>query len=437
MAGVSRRTVQRALDDGRLSGDGPRFGRYAAGLDLDEVLAVFRNKNEAKRNHAPAHFRVVQNIKQARGDWRVVFGAMAELIAQGETVDLDLVAAAFACLHESHYGYLRDFCAVVEGRVEGKFDPQRWGLRLGLAVRKTLGGFDPVPKNLSAAAAWRGMQNMLLGPYPPQSRGFPHLMFGYAGEPRRPSVWLQTRPIWDKPDSGRVWVSTPEYGEVTVGTPARLRLACLDKTTRDRFNDALAVLSAAVAVRGRGEYMRDAWPVVSAYLNGDAANLGRRRYKDDDAKVERDAKMHRLGAAKHLRSVGISLKTVADLRAGLVGIRRRLGEISLDDADDKRATVAKEKATDKDLEDLRDRPARLSKSTVARVMGVSRMTVYYWKRETAKLAALPAPRQIVFHCRECGAVVDENMDDCPECKRLLVFENHREMAAPTARHASD
>ena len=399
IARVSRRTVQRALEDGRLSRVKNEFGRYAAGLDLSAVLAAFPARNRKNRRHVPVHVRVVQNVERVGGDWRVVFGALAALIARGRTVDLDLVAASFACLHEPAGGYLEDFCAVLDGREEGRFDPLRYGLRLGWAVRKALDGFRPIPDSISALAAWRGMQALLLGPDAPQSRGRPYLIFGEAG------VALEVLPSWDIVQSRGSTRQTPRMGDA-VASPKNM-LARLGETTRVRFIQSMGVLSAAVAAHGRRAYMRDAWPTVKAYLENDGAS----------------ARRHKLEAMESLRAAGVDLKTVADLRRGLVKMRKRPAVENDTDAlrpdsggDGEAGDGIIANATQATADSVHNLASRLSKSTVARVMGVSRMTIYYWKQPVLRSPA--APRQVVLPCK-CGAEVDAEMEVCPECGALL------------------
>ena len=412
MAKVSRRTVQRALDEGRLSWHGPRFGRYAAGLYLGDVIAAFPARNRKQRKHSPVHVRVIQNIGRVGGDWRLVFGAINNLIGQGRVVDLDLVAAAFACLHEPLCGYLSDFCAVVEGREVGRFDRSRYGLRLGWAVQKSLTDFGAIPETVSALEAWRGMQDVLLGPNAPQSRGRPYLFFGDC-------VGLEVLPSWDNVQSRGKLKETPKMGEVTASS--KTLLARLEKTTRQRFNKALRVLSDAVATRGQREYMRDAWPIVKAYLENEGTS----------------SKKYRREATEHLQGCGVDLTTVADLRRGLVKMRKLADVITEtdllgsggegDSGDDDGGGGIGESATKNDvpghpkmvMPDVGDRATRLSKAAVASVMGVSRMTVYYWKRKTAKLAAFHAPRQIIVRCRSCDEPVGADATECPACRALL------------------
>lgn len=211
-------------------------------------------------------------------------------------------------------------------------------------------------------------------------------------------------------------------GEVTASS--KTMLARLEKTTRIRFNKALRVMSDAVATRGQREYMRDAWPIVKAYLENEGTSS--RKYKRE--------------ATEHLQAAGVDLETVADLRRGLVKMRKLADVISETDLlgpdsggkgdsgdDDGGGGGIVESATNTDvpgrpkmvMPDVGDRATRLSKATVASVMGVSRMTVYYWKRKTAKLAAFHAPLQIIVRCRSCDEPVEADAAECPACRSLL------------------
>jgi hypothetical protein len=369
--GVSRKTLQRALADGRLAWVGPRRGRYAQGLDMDQVLRLCGNPGK------PAHLVAVHAIERAGGDWRNVFGALFNQIATGAGQDLDVIAAALRLLREpSAQHHLRDFCAAFDGgKAYGADDPDRFGLRLACAVRGAVADFNPVPRHISAAQAWRGMLALLCGADAPRSQARPSLSLDLT----QATVLVTFRPRWDA-GRGRApdWASIPaESGN------ARLRLLAPD--ARHRMRRALRALSDAVgAAPSRYRFASRTWPRVVRYLKA-------------GGRADADERLHAL--------VGVAPQDAQALRYAL---SLMTSKIQTADATDAVENMARP--------DIDYAGKGLTVATVARVMGVSRMSVY--RNMPAQQRRLKVSN--LDTCSECGAVLDPASDTCPECGAFII-----------------
>lgn len=252
---VSRRTVQRALADGRLEWHGPRFGPDAAGLDPDQARQVLGRR----QRHAPAYAKAVQSIERAGGDWRVVFGVLFAAADGGRGVDLDVIACAFSCIANGGV-HLRDFCAALDGRQPASATAVAFGARLAFALRSSIADAPPIPAGVSAAQSWRAIRNVFCGTDAPRSQARPTFHFNYSGKPKQPAVVIELMPVWDD-GAGRQW--RPDFYRVPSET-LDARVSRFDASTRARIRAALRAVSEQVPTVAEWDKY---WPAISADIS--------------------------------------------------------------------------------------------------------------------------------------------------------------------------
>lgn len=422
MAGVSRMTIHRAINSGLLTLRGKARGRDAAGIEVRQLIDVFIHPDGAgfkMKNRAPSLGRVLQNIEEAGGDWRQVFGALTALIAAGDNSDLDLVAAVFGCLHQIPVyedilppPMLADFIAFMDGRVYdhdlgAKSFSVRFGLRLGRAVLDLVGDFQPIPESVSAAASWGGMQR-LLRECPPPVRSVPQFVraIGKDGSVR---FDLAMAPRWDADSLPMEYRETPKFARTSAGPTAAAILGI------DRWNKIKWALDAITAIIPRhpswDSFLRDVWRPVLPFLTGEGVF-------DRDATDERFRYQSVAAARQVAESVGLSLEDVETLRAAFETLRGKMSSsANLPD----KATKSRGETKSATMDHAHFRRIRLSDSAVARVMGLTKRTILLQKAKRATIAAAPAPAPIValLRCPGCGEPVGVKDEACAACGRML------------------
>lgn len=421
MAGVSRMTIHRAINSGLLTLHGKERGRDAKGIEVRQLIDVFIHPDGAgfkMKNRAPSLGRVLQNIEEAGGDWRRVFGALTALIAAGDHSDLDLVAAVFGCLHQIPVyedilppPMLADFIAFMDGRVYdhdlgAKSFSVRFGLRLGLAVLGIVGDFQPIPESVSAAASWGGMQK-LLRKYPPPVRSVPRFV-REIGADGAVSFNLVMFPRWDADSLRMEYRETPKFARTSAGPTAAAIL------TIKRWPKVKLALDAVAAIISRHpsweSFLRDVWGPVSPYLTGEGIF-------DKNATDRRFLAQCKAAVRQVVKSTGMTLRDVETLRAAFETLRGKMSSsANLPD----KATKSRGKTKSATMDHAHFRRIRLSDSAVARVMGLTKRTILLQKAKRATIAAAPAPAPIVvlLRCPGCGEPVGVKDEICA-CGRML------------------
>lgn len=437
MAGVSRMTIHRAINSGLLTLHGKARGRDAAGIEVRQLIDVFIHPDGAgfkMKNRAPSLGRVLQNIEEAGGDWRRVFGALTALIAAGDNSDLDLVAAVFGCLHQIPVfedilppPMLADFIAFMDGRVYdhdlgAKSFSVRFGLRLGLAVLGIVGDFQPIPESVSAAVSWGGMQR-LLRKYPPPVRSVPQFVraIGKDGSVRFDLVMA---PRWDADSLPMEYRETPKFARTSAGPTAAAIL------TIKRWPKVKLALDAVAAIISRHpsweSFLRDVWGPVSPYLTGEGIfdkKPTNRRFRaqgifDKNTTDRRFLAQCKVAVRQVVKSTGMTLKDIETLRAAFETLRGKMSSsANLPD----KATKSRGETKSATMDHAHFRRIRLSDSAVARVMGLTKRTILLQKAKRATIAAAPAPAPIValLRCPGCGEPVGVKDEACAACGRML------------------
>lgn len=294
--GVSPRTIQGAIKDGRLLSTGAR-GRFAKNIDLAEAQKVLGSRGN--RATAPAHGRIEQNVLKAGGNPRAVLLAILQYAMLGEGADLDVIAAAFRCMGLGKTRGVDDkthqltgppsrlqLCEFVAA-IEGRSDPGGgFGHRLGMAIIDATGpaSFNPgsivgeryqsrvkrrrnrrrtiddaekigaIIATVSASDLLAAVVAILSGNAPPHSKGAWTINFDYSSG--RCKADLVRRPSWDS-SAGRQW--RPSYYAEPVenwsrnfsGMAPKVRTAIRRTTafvgalapTADKAHDGLAALN--------------------------------------------------------------------------------------------------------------------------------------------------------------------------------------------------
>lgn len=422
MAGVSRMTIHRAINSGLLTLHGKERGRDAKGIEVRQLIDVFIHPDGAgfkMKNRAPSLGRVLQNIEEAGGDWRRVFGALTALIAAGDNSDLDLVAAVFGCLHQIPVfedflppPMLADFIDVLDGRVTPRDSEQkslsvRFGLRLGRAVLGIVGDFQPIPESVSAAVSWGGLQR-LLRECPPPVRSVPQFVraIGKDGSVR---FDLAMAPRWDADSLPMEYRETPKFARTSAGPTAA---AILGIDRRKKVKLALDPVAAIISRHPSWDsFVRDVWRPVLPFLTGEGVF-------DRDATDERFRDKSVAAARQVAEAAGLSLEDVETLRAAFSALRGELPS-SADLPDD--VTQSNGETKSATMDHAHFRRIRLSDSAVARVMGLTKRTILLQKAKRATIAAAPAPapKVALLRCPGCGEPVGVKDETCAACGRML------------------
>lgn len=422
MAGVSRMTIHRAINSGLLTLHGKERGRDAKGIEVRQLIDVFIHPDGAgfkMKNRAPSLGRVLQNIEEAGGDWRRVFGALTALIAAGDNSDLDLVAAVFGCLHQIPVfeeflppPVLADFINVLEKRsnrrdLKQKSLSVRFGLRLGLAVLDIVGDLQPIPESVSAVKSWGGMQK-LLRKYPPPVRSVPQFVraIGKDGSVRFDLVMA---PRWDADSLRMKYRETPKFARTSAGPTAAAIL------TIKRWPKVKRALDAVAAIISHhpswDSFLRDVWRPVSPYLTGEG--IFDKKTTDRRFRAQCKAAVRQVA-----ESAGMTLKDIETLRAAFETLRGKMSSsANLPD----KATKSRGETKSATMDHAHFRRIRLSDSAVARVMGLTKRTILLQKAKRATIAAAPAPAPIValLRCPGCGEPVGVKDEACAACGRML------------------
>lgn len=422
MAGVSRMTIHRAINSGLLTLRGKERGRDAAGIEVRQLIEVFIHPDGAgfkMKNRAPSLGRVLQNIEEAGGDWRRVFGALTALIDAGDNSDLDLVAAVFGCLHQIPVfedflppPMLADFIDVLDGRVTPRDSEQkslsvRFGLRLGRAVLGIVGDFQPIPESVSAAVSWGGLQR-LLRECPPPVRSVPQFVraIGKDGSVRFDLVMA---PRWDADSLRMKYRETPKFARTSAGPTAA---AILGIDRRKKVKLALDPVAAIISRHPSWDsFVRDVWRPVLPFLTGEGVF-------DRDATDERFRDKSVAAARQVAEAAGLSLEDVETLRAAFSALRGELPS-SADLPDD--VTQSNGETKNATADHAHYRRISLSDSAVARVMGLTKRTILLQKAKRATIAAAPAPapKVALLRCPGCGEPVGVKDETCAACGRML------------------
>lgn len=422
MAGVSRMTIHRAINSGLLTLRGKARGRDAAGIEVRQLIDVFIHPDGAgfkMKNRAPSLGRVLQNIEEAGGDWRRVFGALTALIAAGDNSDLDLVAAVFGCLHQIPAfedflppPMLADFISVLDKRpnrreLERESPSVRFGLRLGRAVLGIVGDFQPIPESVSAAVSWGGLQR-LLRECPPPVRSVPQFVraIGKDGSVR---FDLAMAPRWDADSLPMEYRETPKFARTSAGPTAA---AILGIDRRKKVKLALDAVAAIISRHPSWEsFLRDVWGPVSPYLTGEGIF-------DKKTTDRRFLAQCKVAVRQVVKSTGMTLRDVETLRAAFETLRGKMSSsANLPD----KATKSRGETKSATMDHAHFRRIRLSDSAVARVMGLTKRTILLQKAKRATIAAAPAPAPIValLRCPGCGEPVGVKDEACAACGRML------------------
>lgn len=438
MAGVSRMTIHRAINSGLLTLRGKERGRDAKGIEVRQLIDVFIHPDGAgfkMKNRAPSLGRVLQNIEEAGGDWRRVFGALTDLIAAGDNSDLDLVAAVFGCLHQIPVfedvlppPMLADFISVLEKRSNRRDLKQknlsvRFGLRLGRAVLGIVGDFQPIPESVSAAVSWGGMQR-LLRKYPPPVRSVPQFVraIGKDGSVRFDLVMA---PRWDAGSLPMEYRETPKFARISAGPTAaailrvgswkKVKQALDWKKVKLDWKEVKQALDAITAIIPRhpswDSFLRDVWRPILPYLTGE--DIFDEKMTDERFLAQSIAAVRQVA-----ESAGLSPDYVEILRDAYGRLRKNARSSSL--VPDK-ATKSRGETKTATIDHVHFRRISLSDSAVARVMGLTRRTILLQKAKRASIAAAPAPAPIValLRCPGCGEPVGVKDEVCAACGRML------------------
>ena len=417
MAGVSRMTIHRAINSGLLTLRGNDRGRDAKGIEVRQLIEVFIHPDGAgfkMKNRAPSLGRVLQNIEEAGGDWRRVFGALTALIAAGDHSDLDLVAAVFGCLHQIPVfeeflppPVLADFISVLDKRpnrreLERESPSVRFGLRLGRAVLGIVGDFQPIPESVSAAVSWGGLQR-LLRECPPPVRSVPQFVraIGKDGSVRFDLVMA---PRWDAGSLPMEYRETPKFARISAGPTAA---AILRDGSWKKVKQALDAITAIIPRHPSWDsFLRDVWRPVLPFLTGEGVF-------DRDATDERFRYQSVAAARQVAESAGLSLEDVEILRVAVETLRGKLpssadlpDDVTQSDGETKNATA----------DHAHYRRISLSDSAVARVMGLTKRTILLQKK---KRVARLAPIASLPPCPWCGEPVGVKDETCAACGRML------------------
>jgi len=318
---------------------------------------------DGRKRNIPAYHKLIKNVQRAGGDPVLAFRWLASLCAGGESVDLDLIAAACGCIDRGGAN-LRDFVRVLDGREKGRFDALRFGLRLGQAVLKSV-DMIPMPPGGTVAMLWDACIKMLTAQNAPQSMAAPTLVINVYGDCR---VSIAMRPMWDF--HGRRM--TPDYA---LESPEHLRdrLRLLHPAARQKLNTALRKLSVAVKnAPNRQGWVDGYWPMLRTFFNGSGT---------------------RAAAESTLAVIGLNYEDVSGLRYGMRMLRKKqVTDRSIENPDPDNKTDEAESNKIPDFANMPEMPDNMnmfienasiripappshSLATVARVLCVSRVTI--------------------------------------------------------------